>query len=75
MDITQLGNLAIFLPFRYYLKSIAADFRRSKTAILTISEALNLDFWKNFTLEKMSKISKNAEFRAAHMIKMEDFGC
>ena len=44
MDIPQCKNLAIILPFWFYVKSILADFRRSKTAILTILEALNLYF-------------------------------
>ena len=34
--VAQCGNLAIFLPLRFYVKSILADFRESKTAILTI---------------------------------------
>ena len=54
----QCGNVRIFLPFRFYVKSILADFRRSKSAFLTILEALNFDFWKTVTLE-MSKIAKN----------------
>ena len=31
-----------------------ADFTRSKTVVLTFSEALNFDFWKNFTLENVT---------------------
>ena len=46
------------------MKSILADFRRSKSAFLTILEALNFDFWKNVTLE-MSKVPENSKFRAA----------
>ena len=38
----------------FYVKSILADFRRPKTAILTILEALNLDLWE-FLHFKMSK--------------------
>ena len=34
------------------------DFRRSKTAILTILEALNFDFWKNFTHENVKSSQK-----------------
>ena len=49
------------------------DLRRSKNAILTILEALNVDFWNNFTLS-MSKIPKNSKFRAAKMVKMTIFG-
>jgi len=42
---TQCGNLAIFLPLWFYVKSILTDFRSSKPAILTIQDALNLIFW------------------------------
>ena len=46
----QCGNLAIFLLLWFFMKSILADFRRSKTAVLTIFDA----FWKkNFTLENV----------------------
>ena len=34
------------------------DFRRLKIAILTILEALNIDFWKNFTLENVKTFQK-----------------
>ena len=53
LDIPQCGNLANFLPLWCCVKSILADFRRSKIAILTILEALNIDFWKISNL-KMS---------------------
>ena len=51
------------------MKSILADFRRSKTTVLTIMIALNFEFWKNFTLE-MSKVPKNAKLRATEMVKI-----
>ena len=51
------------------MKSIVADFRRLKTAILTILEALNFDIQENSYLE-MSKIGKNAKIRAAKVVKM-----
>ena len=38
--------------------------------VLTILEALNFDFWKNFTLGNV----KNLKFRAAQMVKMAVFG-
>ena len=47
---TQCGNLAIFLSLWFYVKSILAEFRRSKNAILTILEALDFDFWKNLII-------------------------
>ena len=71
---TDLGSLiGIFLQLHFYVKSILTDFRRSKSAILTILEALNFDFWKNFTLENVLR-SKNQKFRAALMVKMSVFG-
>ena len=33
-------------------------FKAPKTAILTIGAALNLNFWKNFTLENVKNIRK-----------------
>ena len=49
--ISQCGNLAIFLPLWFYVKSILADFQTSETVISTISGALNLIFGKNCSLE------------------------
>ena len=59
---TQCGNLAISLPLRFYVKSILADFRRSKTAILFNLEALNIDFLEIAHLE-MSPIVLIFKFR------------
>ena len=42
--VTQCRNSQIFLPPRFYVKSILADFEASKTAILTISDALDFEF-------------------------------
>ena len=58
LDTELYGNFRIFLSLWFYVKSILADFRRSKTAILTILEALNFDFWKNLTLEKVKDSQK-----------------
>ena len=55
------------------MKSIYAGFRRSRIAISTILEALNLDF-KGISHLKMLKIAKNSKFRAAEMVKMAVFG-
>ena len=54
------------------MKSVLADFRRSKTAVFIILEALNFDFWKNFTVEIL-KVLKNSKFRAAEMVKIANF--
>ena len=51
-------RVAMILPFWFYVKSILADFRRSKTDILTILEALNFDFWKSYTLENVKNSQK-----------------
>ena len=45
---TQCGNFRIFLLFRFYVKSILADFKGSKTDVLTILKALNFDFLEKF---------------------------
>ena len=44
-SIPQCGNFWIFLPFRFYVKSIFADFKRSKTAILTLFATQNFAFF------------------------------
>ena len=53
------------------MKSILAEFGGPKTAVLTILETLNFDFWKNYTLENV-KISQKFKFRAAQMVRMAD---
>ena len=63
VDIIQCGNLPIIMPLWFYVKSIFADFRRSKTAILTILKALNFVFWKNFILGNV-KSSQNFNIRS-----------
>ena len=55
------------------MKSILADFRRPKIAILTILEALNFYFW-NISHLQMSNLSKSSKFKAAKMFKMAVFG-
>ena len=55
------------------MKSILADFRRSKTAVLTILKALNFEFMKNLTLENI-KIPTDSRFIVAQMVKMAVFG-
>ena len=63
------------------MQSILADFRKAKTAVLTIMEALNFDFRKNFTLENIkscrnSKIQsqsndQSGSFRGFKMTKID----
>ena len=62
-----------FLPLWFYVKSILADFKNSKTAILPVLKALNLIVGKNFTLGN-DQICKNSKFSAAQMVKMAIFG-
>ena len=40
------------------MNSILADIIGLRTAVLTISEALNFDFWKHFSLENVKNIQK-----------------
>ena len=58
-----MWRLGISLPLWFYVKSILADFKRSKTVILT------------WFLEKIShlQISKNSKFRAVRMVKIAVF--
>ena len=53
----QCGNLTIFLPHWFYVKSILADFRWRTSDILTILQAL-----------QMLKTPKNSKYRAAKMV-------
>ena len=51
MLIFQCGKSTILLPFWFFVRTILADFKGSKTAILTISKVLNSDYFGNLTLE------------------------
>ena len=64
-------NWAICLPLWFYVKLIFANFRTPKTAVLTILEALNIRFWKKFTLENVKSTPK---YKIAQMVKMAVFG-
>ena len=57
--IFDCGNLAIFQPLCFYVKTILADFTGSKTAILTILEALNFDFLGIFDIFKCEILHKS----------------
>ena len=54
----QCVNLRFFLPLRFYVKLILADFRRSETAILTIFEALIFNFFETFIFENVKNSQK-----------------
>ena len=75
MDIPQCGNLAIFLPQWFYVKSILADFRRSKTAVLAILGLWILFFGKNSHLkcQTFPKI-ENSELFKNQMVKLVVIG-
>ena len=72
MDILHCGNLTIFLPLWFQVKSILAYFKRSKTTVLTILTAYNFYFWKISHLKRL-KVAKTSKFRAAQMVKMAVF--
>ena len=59
-----------FLPLWFYMKSILAELRGSKTIILTILVALNFDILGISCLKK-SKISKSSKCRAAQIVTMQ----
>jgi len=58
VTIARCKDLAVFLSLLFYVKSILADFKSPKTAIITILEALNFDFLGN-SYYKCEKIPKN----------------
>ena len=59
LAIPQCENLAISLALWFYMTSILADFRRSKTAVFTILEVLNFDFWKKVAIENVKSAHKH----------------
>ena len=61
---TKCEIIAIFLPLSFYVKSILADFRLPKTAVL---EALNFDFGK-ISHFKILKVFNNSKFRGVQMV-------
>ena len=69
--VTQCGKMTIFLPLAFYLKSFFDDFKGSKTAILTILEALNVEFGKFLNFLK-AEIYQNQKSRASKTGKMAD---
>ena len=46
--IAHCGNLAIFIPLWFYVKSIVTDYWMAKTPILTILAALSIETWESF---------------------------
>ena len=58
VDIKVCENLAFFLPLWFSVKSILAYFRVSKTAVRTILNALNFDFWKPSHLKNVKSFQK-----------------
>ena len=61
-----------FLPLTFYVKSFFDDFKVSKTAILTILEAVNVDFGK-FLYFLKAEIYQNKKSKASKTAKMADF--
>ena len=58
LNIAQCGNLAIFLPLWFYVKSILGDFRRSKSPSLTILEAWKCQIFPTSQDSDLLKLSK-----------------
>ena len=56
---TQCGNFSIFLPIRFYVKSILEVSRSAKTAIFVTLGAVNLVILVNFSFQKMQKFIKD----------------
>ena len=56
------------------MKSFFDDFNVSKIAILTILEALNVDFGTFLHILKAAEIYQNKKCRASKTEKMADFG-
>jgi len=74
---SQCGNSKIFLPLKFYVKSILPDLRRSKIAILVILEAFNFDFWEflmlsnvEFSLKIKFKVSKMTRFAVFELVNL-----
>ena len=65
----QCEKLAIFLSLWYYVKSMLADFRGSKTAILTILAAMNFEYLESFDIFKC-EISKKSKFIPSKIAKL-----
>ena len=65
--IDKVWKFSTFLPLWFFVKSFWAGYRRSKPAISTIFESLNLDFWEFHTLE-YQKIKQNSKIIAAKMV-------
>ena len=59
----QCGIVRIFLPLRFYVKSISMKgFRNSKSVILTVLHRLNLEF---------GKIAKESSFKTSTFSKVD----
>ena len=55
MGYYKVWKLSIFW---FYVKSILADFRRSKNAFITTLNTLNFDFWKPSHLKNVNSFQK-----------------
>ena len=70
LDTELYGNFRIFLSLWFYVKSILADFRRSKTVIVPISAALNLKYLGTFDIFKW-EIPKNQNLKPTKCLKWQ----
>ena len=72
IEYAQCGNLWIFQPLRFYVKSIIGHFEAPKSAILTICASLSLEFLDIFDIFKC-EIPKNSKFESSKIVKMTGF--
>ena len=61
LDLTQCGNLGIFLAFRFYVKSISLRSESKTLPFLTILKSLNCNSWFILPFSK-AWIVKNGNF-------------
>ena len=71
--VTHSVEILQFCCHWYYVTSILADFRRSITAILTISKPLDFCFREIFTFENVKRISKSSNIKASIIAIMAVF--
>jgi len=69
---TQCESFGIFLPLRFYMKSILVIMNPQKIAIFTIWPALNFEFLHIFDIFK-GEIPKKSKYKASKIVQMTVF--
>ena len=72
-DTLQCGNLQIFLPLRFYVKSILVKSNRQKMSFLAILEARNFEHGE-FLQIFMAQIYQKSNSKVSKTVKMTTFG-